>query len=295
MRHILAAILLFTLTACSLLDPLPTNTDPSGVASQIPAEELYRQAKEEMDAGNFKDAIKLHETLQARYPYGRYAQQSMLETAYAYYRQGEPAPSIAAADRFIKQFPNNPHVDYAYYVKGLANFKGETSLLAKLSGQDPDERDPQGPQEAFNAFKDLVTRFPDSQYTPDARVRMRYLTNRLAHHDLQIARYYLRRGAHVAALNRAQDILKAYPNSPASREALQIMVEAYDAMGLTGLRDDTKRVIAMNPGAYQNEEEVRPWWQFWSEKSAAQEERAAAAAAVKPEQQNPPSWWEIWK
>ena len=249
-----------------MLDPLPTGTDQSGVSSQIPADELYRQAKAELDDQNYTSAIKLYEVLQARYPYGRYAQQSMLETAYSYYRTGEPDAAISAADRFIKQFPNHPHVDYAYYVKGLANFKGEISTLSSVAGEDTTERDPQGPQEAFDAFKELVTLFPNSKYTPDAKVRMQYLVNSLARHELHIADYYLRRGAYIAAINRAQDIIKSYPNSPSTREALEIMVRSYDAMGLTELRDDAKRVLAGNPGAKSSQGDVlnpTSWWQFW--------------------------------
>ena len=248
-----------------MLDPLPTG-DPSSVSSQVPADELYRQAKTELDDGSYSTAIKLYETLQSRYPYGRYAQQSMLEMAYAYYRQGEPDPAIATADRFIKQFPNQPHVDYAYYVKGLATFNGDISILAAIGGQDPSERDPQSAQNSFNAFKALVTRFPNSKYTSDARVRMQYLANSLAKHELNIARYYQRRGAHIAALNRAQDILTLYPNSPSTRDALAVMVQAYDAMGMTGLRDDARRVLASNSDvqvdAAGNSIAAKSWWQF---------------------------------
>ena len=249
-----------------MLDPLPTG-DPTSVSSQVPADELYRQAKTELDDGSYSTAIKLYETLQSRYPYGRYAQQSMLEMAYAYYRQGEPDPAIATADRFIKQFPNQPHVDYAYYVKGLATFNGDISILAAIGGQDPSERDPQSAQNSFNAFKALVTRFPNSKYTSDARVRMQYLANSLAKHELNIARYYQRRGAHIAALNRAQDILTLYPNSPSTRDALAIMVQAYDAMGMTQLRDDARRVLASNSDvqvdAAGNSIVAKTWWQFW--------------------------------
>jgi len=266
MRHSLAVFLLLTLTACNMLDPLPTG-DPTSVSSQVPADELYRQAKTELDDGSYSTAIKLYETLQSRYPYGRYAQQSMLEMAYAYYRQGEPDPAIATADRFIKQFPNQPHVDYAYYVKGLATFNGDISILAAIGGQDPSERDPQSAQNSFNAFKALVTRFPNSKYTSDARVRMQYLANSLAKHELNIARYYQRRGAHIAALNRAQDILTLYPNSPSTRDALAIMVQAYDAMGMTQLRDDARRVLASNSDvqvdAAGNSIVAKSWWQFW--------------------------------
>jgi outer membrane protein assembly factor BamD len=263
MRHSLAVFLLLTLTACSLLDPLPTG-DASDVSKRLSAEELYHQAKTELDGGGYATAIKLYETLQSRYPYGQYAQQSMLEMAYAYYRQAEPEPAIATADRFIKQFPNNTHVDYAYYVKGLATFNGEMSVLTTISGQDAAERDPQALQESFTAFKELITRYPNSKYAADSRLRMQYLVNTLALHELHVASYYLRRGAYIAAVNRAQSIIKQYPNSPATRDALQVMIQAYDAMGMTELRDAAKRVLANNSSATADENKPgKTWWQFW--------------------------------
>lgn len=229
------------------------------------AAELYQKAKADLDDGDYTTAIKSYETLQSRFPYGKFAQQSMLEMAYAYYRQGEPEPAISTADRFIKQFPNNLHVDYAYYVKGLATFNGELSILNSISAQDPSERDPQAAQDSFNAFKELVTRFPDSKYSADARVRMQYLVNMLAKHELHVASYYLRRGAYIAAVNRAQNILKTYPNSPSTRPALQIMVDAYDKMGLTELRDGAKQVLAANGGPTDQHmtDGSKSWWQFW--------------------------------
>ncbi len=263
MRHSLAVFLLFTLTACSLFSPLPEGDAPDA-AKHMSAEELYHKAKGDLDDGNFTDAIKSYETLQSRFPYGQYAQQSMLEMAYAYYRTGEPEPAISTADRFIKQFPNNQHVDYAYYVKGLATFNGELSMLSSISGQDASERDPQSVQESFDAFKELITRFPNSKYTPDARVRMQYLVNELARHELHIATYYMRRGAYIAAVNRAQDILRQYPNSPSTRDALGVMITSYDAMGLTELRDGAKQVLADNTApTHIADKPAQPWWQFW--------------------------------
>lgn len=270
MRHSLALFLLLTLTACSIFE---TSPDSSASTKQQSAEELYNNAKTQTNDGNYEAAIKNFELLQSRYPYGRYAQQSLLETAYAYYRQGEPEPAISAADRFIKQYPNNPYVDYAYYVKGLANFNGENSALKSLSGQDPSERDPKAAQDSFAAFKDLVTRFPNSKYTPDSRLRMQYLVNMLAKYELHVAGYYLRRGAYIAAINRAQGILTQYPNSPSTRDALKILAQAYDAMGMTDLRDDARRVLAKNSDAHASpasdetpagETSSRnSWWQFW--------------------------------
>lgn len=264
MRHSLAVILLLTLTACSLLEPLPDGTEPTALLS---AEQLYDQAKAELNDGNYSTAVSLYEKLQSRYPYGRYAQQALLEAAYANYRQGESEAAISAAERFIKQYPNHPHIDYAYYVKGLANFNGEIGLLKSLGGQDPTERDPRAAQEAFAAFKDLVVRFPDSKYAPDSRLRMQYLTNALAQYELHVARYYLRRGAHIAAVNRAQNILTLYPNSPSTRDALEIMAQGYDAMGMTDLRDDARRVLAQNRPAGEPAQTAsdpgKTWWQFW--------------------------------
>ncbi len=269
MRHSLALFLLLTLNACSIFDPLPDGTDP---LKNVPVEEIYRQAKEELNDENYESAIKMYETLQSRYPYGRYAQQALLEVAYAYYRQGEAESAISSAERFIKQYPNNPHVDYAYYVKGLANFHGEVSLVNSLGGQDITERDPKAMQDSFTAFKDLVTRFPDSKYAPDSKVRMQYLVNMLAKYELHVASYYLRRGAYVAAVNRAQGILTQYPTSPSTRDALEILVQAYDAMGMADLRDDAKRVMEKNRGTPASPDDEIPsdgakseksWWQFW--------------------------------
>lgn len=237
----------------------------------MPVEEMYSQAMGELKNENYDTAISLFETLQSRYPYGRYAQQSLLELAYAYYRRGEAESSVSSAERFIKQYPNHKFVDYAYYVKGLANFHGEAGIIQTLGRQDPTERDPKAAQDSFDAFKDLITRFPNSRYAPDSRVRMQYLVNLLAKHELHVAEYYMRRGAYVAAANRSQGILTQYPSSPSTRAALEIMVRAYDAMGMTDLRDDARRVLTKNGGAPGSSDESesspakpeRSWWQFW--------------------------------
>lgn len=225
-----------------------------------------------MDDHNYEKAVKSFEKLQSRYPYGRYAQQAQMEIAYAHYKQGEPAPALSAIDRFIKQFPNNPRVDYMLYLKGLVNFDENLSGIQNvLSDQDPAERDPKSVHEAFDAFKELVSRFPDSRYAPDARVRMQYLLNTMAGSDVHSASYYLRRGAYVAAVNRAKGVLADYPNTPQTRDALQIMIQAYDAMGITDLRDDAKRVLALNletkheaaPAEKETPQKNGSWWKFW--------------------------------
>lgn len=237
------------------------------------AQKLYSEAKDDLNSGNYERAIKLFETLEARYPYGRFAQQAQIEIAYAYYKDSEPISAIAAADRFIKLHPNHPNVDYVYYLKGLVNFNDDLGILGKLSMlgmrdvQDMSERDPRAAREAFQAFKELATRFPDSKYTPDALARMKYLVNALAAHEIHVARYYLKRNAWVAAANRATEVLKTYPEAPALEEALAIMVFSYDKLGLAKLRDDAQRVLTLNfPNsrfASGLNAETRAWYRFW--------------------------------
>lgn len=207
---------------------------------------MYSEAKTALDDANYSQAITKLEALQSRYPYGRYAQQAQLELAYANYKLNEPLSAISAADRFIKQYPNNPHVDYAYYIKGLSNFNVDIGLLGTLAGQDPTERDPRAAQDSFDAFKDLVTRFPGSKYAPDSRLRMQYLVNALAKYEIHVASYYQRRGAHISAVNRAKNVLAQYPNSTSAKDALSILVKGYDALGMPQLRDDAQRVLDLN-------------------------------------------------
>ncbi len=220
-----------------------------------------------MSEGGYDRAIQMFEKLEARYPYGRFAQQAQIEAAYAYYRQGEQALSLAAADRFIKLHPNHPNVDYVYYLKGLVNFNEDLGLLAGLSRQDLSERDPKGARTAFDSFRELVTRFPESRYAEDSRARMQYLMNSLAAHEVHVARYYYNRGAYVATINRAQTAVTNFPGAPANEEALFLLVKSYDALGMTRLRDDTDRVMRTNfPDSVYfagGPKDDRPWWQLW--------------------------------
>ncbi len=263
MRHSLYAFILLALVACS--------SDPAKEENKFTADELYSQAMDAMDDHLYEQAIKKFEKLQSNYPYGRFAQQALMETAYANYKQGEPAPALSAVERFIKQYPNNSHLDYIYYLKGLINFDENLGgAMISFSNQDPSERDPKSLHESFDAFKELLNRFPDSTYCDDARLRMQYLVNTLAGSDLHVASYYLRRGAYVAAANRAKQVMIDYPQSPMSRNALQIMVQAYDAMGMNDLRDDTKRVLDLNiakdghpPGSISHTMHEKAWWRFW--------------------------------
>ena len=262
MRSSLALFLALWLSACGLL---PDQIDETRGWS---ANKLYTEAKSELGGGNYEKAIKLYEKLESRFPYGRYAQQAQLEIAYAHYKDRDPASAIASADRFIKLHPNHPSVDYAYYLRGLANFNDDLGILGSYAGQDMTERDPKASREAFQAFKDLVTRYPKSKYTPDSVQRMNYLVNALASHEVNVARYYMKRSAFIAAANRAQYALKNYPQAPANEEGLLILVQAYDKLGMTDLRNDAERVMKTNfpKSKYLTGEATdgKPWWQFWN-------------------------------
>ena len=198
------------LSGCTWLENLKSQEDETAGWS---AQRLYTEAKDAMSSGSWATAVKYFEKLEARYPFGRYAQQAQLEIAYAYYRDNEPASAVAACDRFIKLHPNHPTVDYAYYLKGVVNFYEDQNILTKFAAQDPTERDPRSARDSFAAFKELATRFPDSKYTPDALARMKFLVNALAAHEVHVAQWYIKRGAYVAAANRAAYAVKTYPSA----------------------------------------------------------------------------------
>jgi len=263
-RSLLALIAIAVLAAAGGCGLLPETKDETAGWS---AQKLYGEAKDAMANRAWDKAIKYLEKLEARYPYGRFAQQAQLDVAYAYWKQGERASAIAAADRFIKLYPNHANVDYAYYLKGLVNFNENTGLMGILDNPDLSERDSKGTRESFEAFKDLSNRFPDSKYTEDARARMRYLVNSLAQYEVHVARYYMKRGAYVAAANRAQFAVKNYPQAPAVEEAVFIMVKAYDALGMADLRDASDRVMRKNfpESKYLTGKGDRtaPWWKLW--------------------------------
>ena len=265
MRNILTAIIAlgfgWALGACSLLPEVIDET--KGWSAQ----KLYAEAKSSLGDRDYERAVKLYQKLESRYPYGRFAQQAQIEIAYAHYKDNEPALAIAAAERFIKLHPNHPSVDYLYYLKGLANFNEDMGIMGFVSGQDMTERDPKAARDAFDAFKELATRYPESRYSPDAVQRMNYLVNALAQHEVHVARYYIKRSAYVAAANRAQFALKTYPQAPANEEGLLIMVQAYDALGMKDLRDDAERIIKKNFPDSKYLKGFRrdtPWWQIWN-------------------------------
>ncbi|MFH2135762.1 MAG: outer membrane protein assembly factor BamD [Pseudomonadota bacterium] len=263
MRHSLAVFLLLTLAACTSL--------PEAEDTTLSADELYAKAKAEIQDEDYERAVKDLERMQSRFPYGRYAQQAQLDIAYAWYKKGEPAPALSALDRFAKQFPNSDALAEVLYRKGLINFdENLNSYFSTLFQQDPAERDPVALRASFDAFKALVTRYPQSRYAEDARQRMQYLLITLAKHEIAIASYYLRRGAYVAAVNRSQGVLVDYPLTPQTRDALQIMVQGYARLGLDDLSRDAQHVLDSNiakdgikPSQTFFKESETPWWKFW--------------------------------
>lgn len=210
------------------------------------ADQLYAEAKDEMKSGNWAAAVKLLEKLESRYPFGRFAQQAQIDTAYAHWKEGENALALAAIDRFMKLYPNHENVDYVLYLKGLINFNDRSTLFTSVTGEDLAERDPKAAREAFDTFKELVARFPKSPYAEDASGRLNFLINTLASNDVHVARFYLRKGAVLAAVNRAQNVVRQYQEAPAIEEALAIMVTGYKQLGLDTLSEDARRVLAKN-------------------------------------------------
>ena len=242
MKRSLAAIAtaLFLLSACGLFP------DKADATRDWPAARLYKEAKDELNSGNYEQAIKYYETLEARYPYGAYSQQAQLDLAYAYFKQEESASAVAACDRYIKLYPNSEGVDYAYYLRGLANFNQGAGLVERYLPTDPSQRDPGAAAQSFNDFTELAKRFPNSKYTEDARARMVYLRNILAQHEVNVAKYYMRREAYVAAANRARYVVENYQGAPAMPEALSIMAKAYKVLGMDDLANDALRVLELN-------------------------------------------------
>jgi outer membrane protein assembly factor BamD len=214
------------------------------------AKKFYDDAKQALQKGNYQKAIELYEALESRYPFGEYAAQTQLDIAYAYYKNEDSESALAAADRFIKINPRNPHVDYAYYLKGLIQYNRNITFLSRFIPTDSTQRDTSSAREAYNIFSELERRFPKSQYLPDAKKRMMALRNHLAMHEVKIARFYLNRKAYMAAVNRASVVVKQYLGTPAMPPAipyaLQVMQEAYTKLGLDDLAKDTQRIYEQN-------------------------------------------------
>lgn len=240
----------FALQGCETLKSL---TEGSSSSAEKPdeykdwdAKKFYDDAKQAMAKGSYAKAIELYEALESRYPFGEYAAQTQLDIAYAYYKNEDSESALAAADRFIKINPRNPHIDYAYYLKGLINYNRNITFLSRFIPTDATQRDSSSAKEAYATFAELERRFPKSKYLPDAKQRMIALRNHLAMHEVHIARYYLRRKAYMAAVNRAGMVVKDYERTPAVPYALQVMLEAYSKLGMDDLARDTQRIYNQN-------------------------------------------------
>lgn len=232
------------LGGCAWLDKAPEQpkTDWS-------VEKYYSKAKEALNAGKYQKAITYYEQIEASYPFGAYAQQALLESAYAYYKFNEPESALTALDRFLRLYPLNPHIDYAYYLKGLVNFNRGVGLIERYVPRDESQRDPVSAQKSLEDFKILVERFPESKYAKDGAQRIVYLRNRLAKHEINIAQYYMRRGAYISAINRAKYVVENYQRTPAVPKALTIMARGYKILGLNELAKGALRVLESNfPG-----------------------------------------------
>lgn len=212
----------------------------------LPVEEMYSVAKTSLENGNLSRSRRYYQRLIARFPYGPYTEQAQLELAYAQYKGNTPEEATSSINRFIRTYPTHPHIDYAYYLKALINFNRENAFLDRIARIDMTQRDQGAPRQAFNDFAELINRYPNSVYAPDARQRMVHLRNLMARHETNVAKYYLRREAYVAAANRGKYVLEHYPQSMHDGDALAVMAESYRQLGQTALSTDARRVLELN-------------------------------------------------
>jgi outer membrane protein assembly factor BamD len=235
-------------------------------AKKVTPEALYKKAHKSLDSYDFNGAIKSYEQLTARFPFTDEARQARLDLIYAYYRAGEGESATDAAETFIRENPTHPRVDYAWYVKGLVDFERTPNAIERLFHADLTKRPPSTARKAFAAFKTVVEQYPKSEYAHDSLQRMIYLRNRLASYEVHVARYYYKRGAYVAAAQRAKGAIEQYDGAPAIQEALQILIECYDKLNLEPLAANARAVYAANysGGVRSPEAEVKKyWWQIW--------------------------------
>jgi outer membrane protein assembly factor BamD len=233
------------------------------------AAELYADAKQSLDNRSWGRAISTYKILQTRYPFGRYTEQSMLDLSFAYFKAGNSQSALSNLDRFIRTYPTHPNVDYAYYLKGLVNYAQNMGFLERMMPARVRDRDQSTARDSFMDFAELIRRFPDSRYVPDARQRMIFLRNNLAAYEIGVADFYMRRKAYIAAVNRARYVLEVYPNTPETAEALMILHQAYSEIDLPELAESSWEVLALNyPDHYYvlGEKKKRSWadrlWPF---------------------------------
>jgi len=224
-------------------------------------EQIYARAQKAMKKSSYGDAIKQLEALQSRFPFSEPARQAQIDLIYAYYKNRETDPAIDAADTFIRENPTNPRVDYAYYMKGLVNFERQANFMERWFNVDLSRRPPATARKSFDAFDELLKKYPHSEYAADARQRMIFLRNRLADFELYVAKYYMRRGAYVGALNRAKYCIENYDGAPAVQGSMQVLVNAYRRLGMLDLAENAERVYAANyPGSIKDIEVKKAWW-----------------------------------
>ena len=230
-----------------------------------PVEKLYADAMDDVEGANYDRAIKSLDRIEGKAAGSILAQQAQLELAYLYWKTSDKVQALATVDRFIKLHPSSPALDYALYLRGVINFNDDLGFLSSFTGQNLAERDQAAARESYQSFKQLSEQFPDSKYTPDARLRMDFTVNMLAEYEVRVAKYYMRRAAYVAAANRAKESVIEFPQTASTAEALSIMAQSYDKLGLTQLRDDAQRVLDKNfPGSsFSETAKAKPWWKLW--------------------------------
>lgn len=263
-------LLLVFLSACSSKGGKLAETE------RLAADELYQEAKQAMDNGNFDKAARYFQRLQARFPFGEISEQAQLDLAYSQYRNRKPDEATSTANRFIKTYPTHPNVDYAYYLKGLVNFDRDLGFVERYLPIEGSERDQAYARQSFVDFGELVKRFPASKYVPDARQRMTHLRESLAAYEMNVAKYYFRRGAYVASSNRAKYVVENFQQTPQTADALGLMVESYRALGKTELAQDAESVLKLNypnhPVATGRRADRDAWyqrlWPFGKKKSS---------------------------
>ena len=236
-------LLIMTLSGCSSLGSIFEEKDPT---VGLTASQLYAQGKEFLDAADFNNAIKLFEILEARYPFGKYSTQAMLDISYAYYASNQKDEAIIEINRFIRLYPNHPNVSYAYYLRALSNFDKDANIISRFFGHDPSRYDVTDLKNSFNDFTTVVNKFPDSKYADDSINRLRYIKNQIARNELYIAKYYDKRSANIATIERVKFMLENYGGTPSSEEGLVILVKNYNDLKLYDLAYDSARVLKKN-------------------------------------------------
>ena len=270
-RKSLISLLLGIVAACLLLSGCAGSDGGKDDTDLWSETKLYSEATDKLNDADYAKCGKYFEKLEGRFPFGPYSQQAQINTAYCYWKAQEQVQALVAIDRFIKLHQGSPNLDYGYYLRGLISFNDDLGWLGKFTGQDISERDPKAAKDAFESFKVVVERFPDSKYAPDSLDRMRYIVNSLAEADVLVARFYFQRGAYLASANRAQLVIRDYDRAPAVEEALYLLTKSYEKLGMTDLSNDAARVFQLNfpeSQMLQTGERVkkeRRWWQIWNQ------------------------------